>query len=123
MRLNKLEKFKEDVSVKIGALEKKYEVLYTLIDQKAEKSSLRSLEEAYMQMRDIINDLSNHFAERIGNEDAHNLLSANLRNLYELFINHNHDKPNEMGGGIMNGLMNPHCAGCARPNQNSGMAM
>ena len=70
-------------------------------------------------MRDIINDLSNHFAERISNEDAHNLLSANLRNLYELFINHNHDKPGENGGGIMNGLM-ASCAGCARPNQNSG---
>ena len=70
-----------------------------MVNGKAEYSSLKTLEESYMRLNEIIETLADTFANKTENEDAHNLLSMNLRNLYELFINHNHDEPNKGKGG------------------------
>ena len=84
-----------------------------MVNGKAEYSSLKTLEESYMRLNEIIENMMDTFANKIENEDAHNLLSMNLRNLYELFINHNHDEPKKGGGAAFTTQKAMiHCASC-----------
>ena len=84
---------------RLAALEQKYEVLMLMVNGKAEYSTVKTLEESYMRINEIVESMIDSFANKNENEESHHLLSMNLRNLYELFINHNHDEPKKRDAG------------------------
>ena len=49
---------------RIQTLEQKYEVLMLMVNGKAEYSSLKTLEESYMRLNEIIETLADNFANK-----------------------------------------------------------
>ena len=85
--------------------------LYNEMLKKADINGLKVLEASLIRLNDLINDLSNQFADRNENDKAHKLLQKNLKNLYDLFMSlkgeGNEDDPMFSTKGLA-------CASCAK---------
>ena len=75
---------------KIECLEKKYEIVYLGLYNKLEKNSLEPLEESCNFLRQNLAKAQDRFITRAENKQENDRLSANMKNLYELLVNHNH---------------------------------
>ena len=72
---------------KLTILEKKYDLMYLMIDLKVEKTSFQTLEEKMSELRNSMAALNDKFALKSENKDEHDSIQANMRNLYELLVN------------------------------------
>jgi len=95
---------------KLTILEKKYDLIYLMIDLKVEKKSFQALEDKMSELRNSMAALDDKFALKTENKDEHDRMSANLRNLYELLVNHNHKQGAMDQGPDINEIF--HCSGC-----------
>jgi len=60
-----------------------------LNNKKAEKINIKELDDKIEKVKDMF--LKSKFADKEENKEDHDRLSANMKNLYELLINHNHN--------------------------------
>lgn len=60
--------------------------LYNELLKKADINGLKVLEASLIRLNDLINDLTNQFADRVENDKAHKMIQKNLKNMYDLFM-------------------------------------
>ena len=97
---------------KLAILEKKYDLVYLMDQSKVEKVTFKKLEDKYNELKGLVASLSDLFAHKKENKEEHDTMSANLANLYELLINHNHRQAKDGvdPGADLNEIF--HCSGC-----------
>ncbi len=87
LRIEKLEKMIQDPLDRIMAVEQRVDIvfnelknrvtvqdLYNELMKKADLNGLKALETSLIRMNEVINELSNQFADRVENDKAHKLL-------------------------------------------------
>lgn len=85
--------------------------LYNEMLKKADVNGMKALEASLIRLNDIVNDLSNQFADRVENDKAHKLLQKNLKNLYDLFMSLKGEGTEDDPMFTTKGL---NCASCAK---------
>lgn len=103
---NKFEQLRAEMNNKVNVQE-----LYNELIKKADINDLKALEASLIRLNELINDLTNQFADRVENEKAHKLLQKNLKNLYELFMSLKGDGNEDDPMFTTKGL---NCASCAK---------
>jgi hypothetical protein len=124
LRIEKLEKMINDPLERIQALENMVQNihlelnnrvtvqdLYNEMLKKADINGLKALEASLIRLNDIVNDLTNQFADRVENDKAHKLLQKNLKNLYDLFMSLKGEGTEDDPMFTTKGL---NCASCAK---------